>query len=139
MSDQKNVSFFLRSNAEKKKEVISYAPSNRFKDEDGNPVSFVLRLLTGPEISKIQNDAVIIDGDGADFNSEKFIADIMTKCVVYPNLKDAELQDSYQVLTEKDLLAAMLEGGEYQRLAKKCQEINGLRDDLNDLKVKAKN
>lgn len=139
MSDQKNVSFFLRSNAEKKKEVISYAPSERFKDEDGNPVSFVLRLLSGPEISRLQNDAVVIDSDGADFDSEEFIASIMTNCVVYPNLKDAELQDSYQVMTEKDLLAAMLEGREYQRLAKKCQEINGLRDDLNDLKVKAKN
>lgn len=139
MSDQKNVSFFLRSNAEKKKEVISYAPSERFKDADGNPVSFVLRLLSGPEISKLQNDAVTIDNEGADFDSGEFIASIMTNCVVYPNLKDAELQDSYQVMTEKDLLAAMLEGREYQRLAKKCQEINGLRDDLNDLKVKAKN
>lgn len=139
MSDQKNVSFFLRGNAEKKREVVSYAPSDRFKDGEGKPVKFVLRLLSGPELSKMQNDAVIIEGGEADFDSEKFIAEIMTKCVVYPNLKDAELQDSYQVMNEKDLLDAMLEGGEYQRLAKKCQEINGLRDDLNDLKTKAKN
>ena len=63
----------------------------------------------------------------------------MVRSVVYPNLKDAELQDSYQVMNEKDLLAAMLEGGEYQRLSAKCQEVNGLRDNVNDLKMHAKN
>ncbi|WP_322622263.1 phage tail assembly chaperone [Aedoeadaptatus coxii] len=139
MSDQKNVSFFLRSNAEKKREVIPYAPSKRFKDEKGEPVNFILRLLSGTELSKLQNDAVVIDEGTADFDSEDFLATLMVKCVVYPNLKDAELQDSYQVMNEKELLNAMLEGGEYQRLAKKCQEINGLRENINELKVKAKN
>lgn len=139
MSEQKNVRFFLRSNAEKKREVVSFAPSTRFTNEEGDPVSFVLRLLTGPEIAKLQNDAVRIEGGEAEFDSEQFASDLMVRSVVYPNLKDAELQDSYQVMNEKDLLAAMLEGGEYQRLSAKCQEVNGLRDNVNDLKMHAKN
>ena len=59
-------------------------------------------------------------------------------CIVYPELGNAELQDSYGVKTKPELLTAMLLPAEYQDLAAEIQNINGFKTQ-EDLTEEAKN
>ncbi|MNC83125.1 Phage XkdN-like protein [compost metagenome] len=59
--------------------------------------------------------------------------------VVYPDLKDAELQKSYGVLGADQLLRKMLLPGEYATLLQKVQSINGFDKDVNELADEVKN
>ena len=60
-------------------------------------------------------------------------------CIVYPNLSDAELQNSYHVKCAEDLLKTMLTPGEYVDCVAKVQEICGFDTLLDDEVEAAKN
>lgn len=64
---------------------------------------------------------------------------VVTKCVVYPNLNDKELQDSYGVMGAESLVKTMLKPGEYIDLINKVQEVNGYNVTQEDLVEEAKN
>lgn len=118
--------------------------SERFKDSAGQPVAWKLRAMTEAENEEIRkrstrrvkgkNGALSVETDG-----EEYIAKLVVACVVFPNLKDADLQASYGVLGAEALLRKMLLAGEYSNLLMKVQEINGFDKDLNDLVEEAKN
>lgn len=137
--NKKSLSFFMKSEAEKKKERVSIVISNRFKDEDGNPVPFELKVLSGAEIMKLQKNATRVIQSGLEYDTAKFAKDLVEACVVFPNLNDASLQDSYGVMGAMDLLNEMLDGREFTKLFGKCQEINGMQQSLDDLVSEAKN
>jgi hypothetical protein len=59
--------------------------------------------------------------------------------VAYPNLNDAELQNSYGVMGAEALLEAMLTAGEYITLSGKVAEINGFNESVEELVEEAKN
>ncbi len=63
----------------------------------------------------------------------------MTACVVYPDLKNAELQNAYDVMNAEDLLKEMLTMGEYMNLLRFVQEINGFHKTIEELLDEAKN
>ena len=64
----------------------------------------------------------------------------MSACVVTPDLKDAQLQESYRTVgDEAATLKAMLKIGEYNRLMQEIQSLNGFDEDINDLVEEAKN
>ena len=58
---------------------------------------------------------------------------------MYPNLLDAELQDSYKVKTPEDLLRAMLTSGEYAEYLQTIQNMNGYDISTEELVDEAKN
>src|SRR5690606_13346072 len=64
---------------------------------------------------------------------------LVAAAVVYPDLKNAELQKAYGVLGEAELLSAMLTIGEYATLSQAVTELSGLDEDINDLVEEAKN
>ncbi|MOA16947.1 Phage XkdN-like protein [compost metagenome] len=70
---------------------------------------------------------------------EDYLAKLAVASVVYPDLKDAELQRSYSVLGADILLKRMLLSGEYAALIQKVQELNGYDRDMNDLVEEVKN
>ena len=71
-------------------------------------------------------------------DSNKYSAMLIAACVVYPDLQNQELQDSYGVKNKPDLLTAMLLPGEFQDLFAEVQKINGFKT-LEDLTEEAKN
>jgi len=119
---------FFKQNAEQI-ENVEYVVSNRFKNEKGEPEKWILRVLSYDEekdIKKICTRQFTNKGRfDVDFDTEKYILESTTVCVVYPNLNDAELQDSYGVKSASDLLGKMLKPGELVNLNMKTQEING--------------
>ena len=50
---------------------------------------------------------------------------VLAESVVFPDLKDAELQNSYGVVGAERLLKKLLLAGEYDRLRMAVEEING--------------
>ena len=68
----------------------------------------------------------------------KYIEKLITASVIYPNLYDATLQDSYNCKTPESLLKAIVNiPGEYSDLARLVQEKNGfnsLREDIEKAK-----
>ena len=73
------------------------------------------------------------------FNAEEYLAALAARCVVYPNLNNAELQNSYGVMSAEQLIKKMLKPGEYQTLLQKVQEVNGYDVGINELVEEAKN
>lgn len=54
---------------------------------------------------------------------------ILAESVVFPDLKDAALQNSYGVIGAERLLARLLLAGEYDCLRREVERINGGEDD----------
>lgn len=118
--------------------------SKRFKDSAGNPVPWKLRTMTEDENESIRK-SVTRRGkpkggiQTTETNHDEYVAKLASSSVVFPNLKDAELQKSYGVMGAEALLRKMLLPGEYSALIEKVQEMNGFDRDINDLKDEVKN
>lgn len=135
---------FLAENVakiENKKVVIS----DRFKDENGKPVEWEIRAITSTENDEIINramDRVPVVGRKGQFtrelNNVKYTSMLLAASVVYPNLNNAELQDSYGVKTPEELLKKMLYPKEENYLAEIVNDFSDLPD-VNDLITDAKN
>lgn len=114
------LSAFMKENA-KPIENEEIVVSNRFTNEKGNPEKWIIRKLTGKEnnnlrrkhTKKIKNKLGRIEED---FNSDAYQEEYITSSVIYPDLKDADLQKSYHALGEYDLLQKMLTADELANL-----------------------
>lgn len=116
--------------------VEEFVVSERFKDESGNPIPWKLRTLTEAENEELRKAATqFVKGKGGqrvpEVKPEIYLAKVVAASVIYPDLKDAELQRSYGVMGAEDLLKKMLLAGEYAALIQKAQEINGFDRDIN--------
>lgn len=137
------LSCFLAENVEmreNKKVVVS----ERFK-EDGKPVEWEIRSVSADEDEAIRKSCtkrIPIAGKRGqftnDFDANAYIAKLAARAVVFPDLNDAELQNSYKVMGAEQLLRTMLYKDEFDRLT---EYIVGVTDseDINDLVEEAKN
>ena len=129
-----------------KTENVKFAVSKNFVGKDGKPIEWELRALTADEDEEIRRAStrkVKTPGRSNTYTSEldsnTYLAKMTAMAVVYPDLKNAELQKSYGVMGEEKLLKAMLSAGEYVQLSGKIAEINGFDTDVNELVEEAKN
>lgn len=118
--------------------------SDRFKDKEGKPIKWKLKTLTEEENSAIRKSATrtVKGKNGArtqETNQDEFVAKLAVASVVYPELQNAELQQSYGVLGADTLLKKMLLAGEYANLLIKVQELNGFDRDIDELVDEVKN
>lgn len=139
-----NLSFFLAENVEKKQN-LKVAISKRFKDEKGNPVEWEVRSISAVEdeaLRKACTRRVQIPGKKNafmnDFDANTYIAKLTASAVVYPDLNDAALQNSYCVMGAEQLLRTMLYKEEFDKLS---EIVTGTSEaeDVNDLVDEAKN
>ncbi|MDF2881573.1 MAG: XkdN-like protein [Clostridiaceae bacterium] len=156
------LSYFLAGNAVKE-EVTKFAVSERFlkpvEDDAGNPVidnvtnqqktepvEWELAPITSKQSKDIKksctkrvpspvNKNIVVPE--TDFDS--YLCKLAVACVQYPDLNNADLQDSYSVVGAENLIQTMLKDGEYQNLLNKIQEINGFDIGLQDKVNEAKN
>lgn len=139
-----NLSIFLKDNVEQV-ENEKVIVSKRFKDTDGKAVPFEVKAITTAEDDTIRKKCtkrVQVPGKRnqftQEFDSNGYLLELAAACVVYPDLKSKELQDSYGVRGEAAVLGAMLTAGELGILAEKVQEINGFNS-FDELVEEAKN
>lgn len=138
---------FLKQNKPKKTNEF-FPASEDFKDKDGKPILWELRHLTSLELGRIRSECMTIQAKGKTF---KFDGDLYNRkvaaaAVVFPNLKSAELADSYMAefapedRTPENLICLMIDNDmEFQLLVKKVNEMNGAKVDNEELVETAKN
>ncbi|SMB87117.1 Phage XkdN-like tail assembly chaperone protein, TAC [Peptoniphilus asaccharolyticus DSM 20463] len=95
--------------------------------------------MKASQILEASDNAVVTRGRTAEFKSSQYFLGIVINSVVYPDLNNAELQDSYGVMDSYSLINAMLNAEEFQRLQTECNKINGLDKTFKDLKDEVKN
>ena len=113
--------------------------SKRFV-ENGKPVPFVIKAINQEENEKLIKKNTKKDKKGAEsFDKEKYMADIVSACVVFPDLNDSQLQGAYGIIGADKLIKKMLTVGEFANLSQKVQEVCGFDTDINDDIEEAKN
>ena len=141
MADIKNMSLngFFKSNAKSLPDV-KVVVSERFINEDGTPIEWVLHPISTKrveEITKRNTKTTIKNGKKESVvNEENLNAELLEAVVLYPSLNDAELQDSYGVSSANELLSVMLYPGETQVLTNALQEVMAgtKANDIDELK-----
>ena len=121
-----------------------YVVSKRFKDTEGHPIPWKLRSMTEDENQECRKAATrkVKGKNGVytqDIDPNEYMVKLMSSSVVYPDLKDAELQRSYGVLGAESLLRKMLLPGEFAALGERVQSLNGFDQDMNELVDEVKN
>jgi len=140
-----SLSSFFKQNA-LQVENVKYVASERFIDENKQPIEWEIRAITSQEDGELRKRATtrveIPKKKGqymTETDTEKYIGLLAAACTVYPNLNDAELQNSYGAMGADDLLKKMLIAGEYPAYLNKVQEVCGYDKTQQDLVDEAKN
>ena len=139
----KSFDAFLKTNKiEKPNEFIPV--SEAFKDENGDTILWEVRQLTNEEMKAIKKQCVkqVKDkrgGVSVKTDSDKMVGLIAATSTVYPDLKNADLQNSYGVYGEVALLEAMLSAGELLAYEQEVNRINGFDVSFDDKVEEAKN
>ena len=140
-----NLSAFLAENA-LAVENVKFAVSKRFMGDDGKPMLWEIKTITGTEDEALRKSCakrVPIPGKKNQYQKETdydmYLGKLAVACTVFPNLNDKELQDSYKVMGADALLKTMLTPGEYADYVQKVQEVCGFDTSLQDEVDEAKN
>ena len=140
-----NLELFFAENVQLE-ENVKYVASKRFKDAKGNPLEWEIKALSADENDAIKKQCITrkpVPGKRGQYNNEfdniKYISLLCVNSIVFPDLNNAALQDSWKVMNGSDLLKVMLNSGEYDMLSQKVQEVNGYMDDINEDIEEAKN
>lgn len=137
---EKNLNYFMPEVAKGKRENFEIVVSDRFVDEDGNPVAWTFRLLSAKEIDDLKNAAIVKKNKSLlKVDTKKLIVDTISETIIYPNLKSEELQNAYGAMNISELLDKMLEGREYERFTDKLMKAQGFMDEPDVIIGDAKN
>ncbi len=135
------LSAFLKQNQQEVKNV-RFAASRLYRDEDGKPMEWEMRMLDSEEVGRIRKACTNIVGVGKKVvvDNERFNRMFAAGCTVFPNLHDKELQDSYGVFEPEQLIVKLLKiDAEYQAYVQKALEISGYGQSDGELVEVAKN
>lgn len=135
---------FMRPNVEQIANT-RYVASPRFKGEDGKPLEWEIQCISADEYARIRSAClrqVPVPGKKNQFTQQldtyAFQAKVCARCTVFPDLNNAELQDSWGVTKPEELLGAMLIGGEFDDYVTEVFQANGFKAE-SELVEEAKN
>jgi len=137
---------FLKANKKTKSNAF-YAASENFVDENGKPIPWELKPLSAQDNERIKDECTTIvetKDRGMRAHPKVDVKAMQTKqvvaSVVFPDLHNIELQNSYGVKDAENLLFAMLdEAGDYQNLVMFMLKYNRLNISLDEKIEEAKN
>ena len=141
-----NVKLFLKANKKVKPNAF-YAASENFLNENGKSLEWEIKPLSTEDNERIKDECTTIietRDKGVKMHPKIDVkalqAKQITASVVFPDLHNAELQDSYGVKEPEELLFAMLDSaGDYQNMVMFIQTYNKLNVSLDDKIETAKN
>lgn len=124
-----------------------YAPTASLIGGNGEPLEWEFKAITSKENEIIRNACTIevqITGKPGVYrqkvNTDQYLSKMIVASTVYPDLYDAELQDSYGVKTPEELLYALVDNaGEYQDLTVWMQKYQGFTKSFEEKVDEAKN
>ena len=141
-----NLSLFLKKN-KKVRENTFYAATKSLCDENGEPLKWEIKPVTTSESDEIRADCTIevqVTGKPGMYrpktDNELFVARLVAASVVFPDLYNKELQDSYGVTKPEELLKQMLDDPkEYNDFVGFVTGYNGFDESMDDKVAEAKN
>lgn len=141
-----NFELFMKANKVKRENQFIAASSN-FLDKDGKPLKWEVRHLTTKEANVIREDCtteIQVKGKPGmfrnKFNTNEYLCKLASSAVVFPDLNDKALQDSYGVMTPEELIVEMIDDPtEFSEFLNKIQNMSGLDKSFNDKVEEAKN
>ena len=141
-----NVSLFMKKN-KVQKENTKYAATKSLCDDKGNPLEWEIKPLSTKDNERIRETCtreIPIPGKPNMYrqkvNTSEYMAKMMVAAIAFPDLYNAELQDSYGVTTPEELLKEMVDDpGEYQDLALFIQKFNSFDVSMDEKVDEAKN
>ncbi len=124
-----------------------YAPTTTLQDENGEPLKWEFRQISSKENDELRESCTIdvqVKGKPNLYRPKvktaEYLAKLIVKSTVYPDLYDTELQNSYGVMTPEELLYAMVDNaGEYQELTVWMQKYQGFSKSFDEMVDEAKN
>ncbi len=127
-----NLSAFLNPvNTEETREVVI---SQRFQDENGFPVPFVIRPISQEEnerITKLATRTIKVNGQPVDkLNNLEYGRRLVVAATVTPDFASEELCVKYGTRDPLEVPPRMLLVGEYAKLSMAIMELSGLNDDV---------
>lgn len=140
----KTLSAFLAQNAQKieNQKVVA---SSRFRDENGNPIAWEITCISAAENQKLRKACIRqipASGKRGQYVQETdmaaYQAKLAARCTVFPDLNDADLQESYGVMGAEALISAMLSPGEFDNYFLAITELCGFKSE-DELVAEAKN
>ena len=141
-----NLSLFLKKN-KKVRGNVKYAATKSLCDENGKPLEWEIRPLTTTESEDIRASVtteVQVTGKPGLYRQKVdgnlYAAKLIAASVVFPDLYNKELQDSYGVKTPEDLLKEMIDNpGEYNAFGDFVQKLSGIGETMDEKVKEAKN
>ncbi|MGK4115771.1 hypothetical protein AB0Y38_05715 [Lysinibacillus capsici] len=142
-----NLTAFFAHN-KKQNGNIKRAVSKNFVDEQGKPIEWEFAPVSPERDAELKSEctkrSMITQGKrkgqfNTDFDHFKYQRLLTVESIVYPNLNDKELQDSYGVMGADALLGKMLTIGEMADASAVAQEVNGYQAELEDMVEEVKN
>lgn len=135
---------FLKKN-KKKKENAKYVASKDFVDTSGKPIEWEIRHITTDENDAITKEClkrVPVPGRPGQYTRQldevKYSRKLVAASVVYPDLNNKALQDSYGVMKPEDLIGKMIDdAGEYNQFLQFINSFNNftsLQEDVDEAK-----
>jgi len=138
-----NLSAFLKQNVDVVNET-EYVASKRIK-VNGEPIAWKIKTLATEETERMRKkytkritDRITRQSEER-FDATAYNEDVLSKAITYPNLYDAELQDSWGVTEPVELVKAMLTPGEYADLLAAVTEAQGYDVGMEDKVKEVKN
>ncbi len=116
-----SLSAFLKENV-KSIENKKLCVSERFVDEKGKPIEWEITAITASENQSIRNQCMKRIGSNRagqtveKFDSAQYQARLIARCVVFPDLNDVDLQNSWGAMSAEQLASTLLLPGEFDQL-----------------------
>lgn len=132
--------FYNQNDIEEVKEVTI---TDRFKDDNGNIQKFKVRSIPQKRNEEL-GDACKTKKRGKNgvinetFDRVRYQNLLIVECTLEPDFRDEGLLASYKVVDPIELPSKMLRPGEYTKLVRELENINGFKDS-DDLMEEAKN
>ena len=139
-----NFSNFMKANKIQKQNVM-HPVTKSLTDENGNPLLWEIRPLTTKENEAIRESCTIdvpVKGKPNMYRPKvdmnKYQTKLICAAIVNPDLNNAELQNSYGVMSAEELIKEMVDDpAEYTDLMVFVQKISGfktLQEDVDEVK-----
>ncbi len=137
---------FMKKNKKQRDNVFVKVTESLIDPDTNLPIEWELRALDTKEAQRLQDESTIeipIGRTGqyrTKLDTQKYIAKLLCASIIYPDLYNKELQDSYGVATPEELIKEMIDDiGEYNALVDFVQKYNHLDKTLNEKVEEAKN
>lgn len=136
---------FMKKNKVQRNNV-KYAATKSLVDENGKPLLWELKPITTKQNEDLRDKCTVdipVSGKPNLFRpklvTKLYVAKLIAASVVYPDLYNKELQDSYGVTTPEDLLLEMVDDpAEYNEFVKFVQDMSGF-ESMSEKVDEAKN